>query len=206
MAFWDIDATEYDDDDLEAFTDDNEDEDFEEGRFSFRKLLTSFKKNKSNSDQDYDDSEDEISEETVLLKPSSSTSKMVQTPTMKETNYPKKLKNTHNEGKVLSMRGNTSSKETKNPVISRIVPTSLNDACLIIDYLQEGTAVLLILAGVPSGLAQRIFDVANGGCYTLNGSNKEIADGVFLLAPNNFQIEGDFDEKEYNDGFSNVIK
>ena len=44
-------------------------------------------------------------------------------------------------------------------------------------------------------IAQRIMDFLSGTCYSLEGSIQRVANNIFIIAPENVDISGDFKEE-----------
>ncbi|MCR4716235.1 MAG: cell division protein SepF [Lachnospiraceae bacterium] len=62
----------------------------------------------------------------------------------------------------------------------------------IMNLLIEGKTVILNLNGNNIPNAQRIIDSIGACCYTLDGSLRQISSYVFIAAPSNVDISGDF--------------
>ncbi|MCX7923242.1 MAG: cell division protein SepF [Clostridia bacterium] len=79
-------------------------------------------------------------------------------------------------------------------------PDNFDDAQDICDHLKNKKPVVINLEGVEKGDAQRIIDFLSGSVYALEGSIQKVTNGIFLIAPNNVDIMGDFKEELKNKG------
>ena len=76
-------------------------------------------------------------------------------------------------------------------------PRAYSESFQIIDHLKDRDAVVVNLKRVTQAQAKRIVDVLNGAIYAIGGQIQKIGGGIFLLTPNNVNIEGQIsDEKE----------
>lgn len=104
----------------------------------------------------------------------------------------------------------SSSKRQHNKVVSihssaqfKVVimqPEAFDDAQDICDHLKNKKPVVVNLEDVEKDVAQRIVDFLSGAVYGLDGSIQKVANGIFLIAPNNVDIMGDFKEELKNRG------
>lgn len=113
------------------------------------------------------------------------------------------------QGKVLSIN----SKSKKNPSANNVVnlptaaqmkvivyhPVSYEDTQNIIDNLKSRKPVIVNMEELEIECAQRILDFMAGAVYALNGTIYKISRGIFVVAPNNYDIIGGGDSS-YNDG------
>ena len=90
-------------------------------------------------------------------------------------------------------------KEVQNAGSKMILlePRAYSESFQIIDHLKDRDAVVVNLKRVTQAQAKRIVDVLNGAIYAIGGQIQKIGGGIFLLTPNNVNIEGQIsDEKE----------
>lgn len=73
-----------------------------------------------------------------------------------------------------------------------IYPKTYEDSKIITDTLLENKAVILNLEGLEYELAQRIIDFSSGSCYALGGNLQWISKYIIIIAPQNINISGDF--------------
>lgn len=71
-------------------------------------------------------------------------------------------------------------------------PENIDDAQDICDHLKDKKPVVINLVDVEKEAAQRIVDFLSGSVYALDGNIQKVAMGIFLVAPNNVDIMGDF--------------
>jgi len=62
-------------------------------------------------------------------------------------------------------------------------PTSFNQAPEVLQYLRRGSSIVLNLCKLDSEQSQRLIDFVCGGIYALDGSQRRVGEGVFLLVP-----------------------
>lgn len=76
-----------------------------------------------------------------------------------------------------------------------IKPSCYEDAQEICDQIKTKKPVVVNLEKVEYPVAQRIMDFLSGTCYSLEGSIQRIANNIFIIAPENVDISGDFKEE-----------
>jgi cell division inhibitor SepF len=76
-----------------------------------------------------------------------------------------------------------------------IKPTCYEDAQEICDQIKSRKPVVVNLEKVEYPTAQRIMDFLSGTCYSLNGSIQRVANNIFVIAPENVDVSGDFKEE-----------
>jgi cell division inhibitor SepF len=67
-------------------------------------------------------------------------------------------------------------------------PTSFSQAPEVIQYLRRGSSIVLNLCKLDSDQSQRLIDFVCGGIYALDGSQRRVGEGVFLLVPSSVNI------------------
>lgn len=67
-----------------------------------------------------------------------------------------------------------------------------NDAQEATNKLKEGKIVVLNLRGIDIDAAQRIVDFVGGACYGINGELKAASEAVFVAAPYDVELTGEF--------------
>lgn len=109
---------------------------------------------------------------------------------VRETEYtPKKTAKNNNNPQVYSINTNV----TMQVVI--IKPECYEDAQEICDQIKTKRPVVVNLEKVEYPVAQRIMDFLSGTCYSLEGSIQRVANNIFIIAPENVDISGDFKEE-----------
>jgi len=89
-------------------------------------------------------------------------------------------------GKVVNIH---SSAQFKVVVVQ---PENFNDAQDICDHLKNKKPIVINLEGLEKDLAQRIIDFLSGSVYALDGSIQKVSNEIFIVAPHNVDITGDF--------------
>ncbi|MDO4564892.1 MAG: cell division protein SepF [Clostridia bacterium] len=77
-------------------------------------------------------------------------------------------------------------------------PVSYEDAQNIIDNLKSRKPVIVNMEELEVSCAQRILDFISGAVYALNGTICKISRGIFVVAPNNYDVVGN-EEDELDD-------
>ena len=77
-------------------------------------------------------------------------------------------------------------------------PVSYEDTQAIIDNLKSRTPVIGNREELEVDTAQRILDFLSGAVYALNGTMCKISRGIFVVAPNNYDVVGN-GEDDYDD-------
>jgi cell division inhibitor SepF len=85
-------------------------------------------------------------------------------------------------------------------------PESFEDAQDICDHLKNKKPIIINLEYLEKELAQRIVDFLSGSVYALDGNIQKVSNGIFLIAPNNVDIMGDFKDELKNKGVFPWIK
>ena len=71
-------------------------------------------------------------------------------------------------------------------------PENFEDAKGIADHLKTKKPVIINLENLDSDVARRVVDFLSGSVYGLDGNIQKVASGIFLIAPYNVSIMGDF--------------
>lgn len=101
-----------------------------------------------------------------------------------------------NQNKVVNMHQQNQMK------VVVIQPDKYDDAQIICDHLKGKKPVIINLEELDKETAQRIVDFLSGSVYALEGNIQKISSGIFLIAPYNVDIMGDFkDEIRNKNGF-----
>ena len=101
--------------------------------------------------------------------------------------YPKK-------GKIVNINATT---QLKVVVVS---PESFEEARDISDHLKQKKPVVINLESVEKDVARRIVDFLSGSVYAVDGNIQKVSAGIFLIAPYNVGIMGDFKDELRNKG------
>jgi cell division inhibitor SepF len=81
-----------------------------------------------------------------------------------------------------------------------IQPLAYDEAQIICDHIKAKRPVVLNLEKMEKNVAQRIMDFVSGSCYTLNGNLQRITNNIFIIAPENVDVAGDFREELKSNG------
>ncbi len=74
-------------------------------------------------------------------------------------------------------------------------PESFEDARDIANHLKSKKPVVMNLESVDRDVARRIVDFLSGAVYALDGNIQKVSNGIFLIAPYNVGIMGDFKDE-----------
>lgn len=77
-------------------------------------------------------------------------------------------------------------------------PVSYEDTQIIIDNLKNRKPVIVNMEDLEVECAQRILDFLSGAIYALSGTMCKISRGIFVVAPNNYDVVGNDDYNEDN--------
>ena len=97
-------------------------------------------------------------------------------------------------GKVVNIHTSTQLK------VVVIQLTSFEDARDIADHLKAKKPVVINLEKLDKDVSRRVVDFLSGAVYGLDGNIQKVANGIFLIAPYNVGIMGDFKD-ELTKGF-----
>lgn len=81
-----------------------------------------------------------------------------------------------------------------------IAPETFEDARDIADHLKSKKPCVVNLENVDKEISRRIIDFLSGSVYALDGNIQKISTGIFLIAPYNVSIMGDFKDELRNKG------
>lgn len=101
---------------------------------------------------------------------------------------------TPRKGKVVNIHTTTQLK------VVVLTPESFDEAREIADNLKAKRPVVINLEGLEKDIARRIVDFLSGAVYSLDGNIQKISSGIFLVAPYNVGIMGDFRDELKNTG------
>jgi len=74
-------------------------------------------------------------------------------------------------------------------------PISYEDTQNIIDNLKSRKPIIVNMEELEIDCAQRILDFMAGAVYALNGTIFKVSRGIFVVAPNNYDVIGNHDEE-----------
>ncbi len=102
--------------------------------------------------------------------------------------------NTNKKHRIVNIHTNTQMK------VIIYEPNEFEEAPVIVDNLKNRKPVIINLEGLEQELAKKIFDFLNGAVYALDGQIQKVSKGIFILAPNNIDISGNFKDELKNKG------
>ena len=107
-----------------------------------------------------------------------------------------------NRGRKSAPSGNVVNLPSAASQLKMIVyhPISYEDTQNIIDNMKSRKPVIVNMEELEIECAQRILDFMAGAVYALNGTIFKIARGIFVVAPNNYDVIGNGDGALDEDG------
>lgn len=81
-----------------------------------------------------------------------------------------------------------------------IQPLSYDEAQVIADHIRSYRPVIVNLEKLDYTIAQRIMDFVSGAVYTLGGNLERVTQNIFIIAPENVDIAGHFQEELKSNG------
>lgn len=81
-----------------------------------------------------------------------------------------------------------------------IQPETYDEAQDVCDHIKSQRPVIINLEQMERNVAQRIMDFVSGACYTLNGNLQRVTNNIFIIAPENIDVAGDFREELKSNG------
>jgi len=79
-------------------------------------------------------------------------------------------------------------------------PDTMDDAKDICDHLKGKKPIVVNLEKINKDDAQRILDFLSGSVYALDGNIQPVSKSIFLIAPNNVDIMGEFKDEARREG------
>ncbi|RKD34329.1 cell division protein SepF [Thermohalobacter berrensis] len=79
-------------------------------------------------------------------------------------------------------------------------PNKYEDAPKIVEDLKSRKTIVMNLDKIESDLKRQVFDFLNGAVYALEGNIQKVAKDIFIIAPNNVEINGKIKEELKNRG------
>jgi cell division inhibitor SepF len=84
-----------------------------------------------------------------------------------------------------------------------VTPRSFNDAQSVADEFKRSKPVIINLQSTDRELSKRLIDFASGMTYALGGGMQRIAQGIFLLTPQNVEVSAEEKARILEGGFFN---
>lgn len=93
--------------------------------------------------------------------------------------------------KVLSLHTHTNS----NVKLVVYVPDKYDEVTKIVTDLKSRKLVVLNLEYTPKEIKKQVFDFVNGAIFALEGNIQKISKDIFVVAPNNVEIDANLKEE-----------
>ena len=84
-----------------------------------------------------------------------------------------------------------------------VTPRSFNDAQQVADEFKRSKPVIINLQSTDRELSKRLIDFSSGMTYALGGGMQRIAQGIFLLTPQNVDVSAEEKARILEGGFFN---
>jgi cell division inhibitor SepF len=84
-----------------------------------------------------------------------------------------------------------------------VTPRSFNDAQQVADEFKRSKPVIINLQATDRELSKRLIDFSSGMTYALGGGMQRIAQGIFLLTPENVEVSAEQKAQILEGGFFN---
>ena len=84
-----------------------------------------------------------------------------------------------------------------------VAPRSFNDAQQVADEFKRSKPVIINLQSTDRELSKRLIDFSSGMTYALGGGMQRIAQGIFLLTPENVEVSAEEKARLLEGGFFN---
>jgi cell division inhibitor SepF len=84
-----------------------------------------------------------------------------------------------------------------------VTPRSFNDAQQVADEFKRSKPVIVNLQSTDRELSKRLIDFSSGMTYALGGGMQRIAQGIFLLTPQNVEVSAEEKARILEGGFFN---
>jgi cell division inhibitor SepF len=87
--------------------------------------------------------------------------------------------------------------------VSICEPEKYEDCTKAVDELKSRKVVVLNIEGIELEIQKQIFEFIKGSVYSLEASIQKVSNGIFVIAPNNVQIDGRLGERFERNYFYN---
>jgi len=108
----------------------------------------------------------------------------------KETNESEAVEAAYTPKPVSHKPATKAKVSASNMVITVHEPLSYDESPLIVDDLRDFKAVVLNFEQLDVDVKRQIFDFVSGALYALDGKMQKVNKDIFILAPNNVEIDG----------------
>lgn len=103
--------------------------------------------------------------------------------------YLQSISRKNQQNKVVNIHSNNQFK------VVIMQPETFDDAREVCDHLKNKKPVVVNVESLNKETAQRVIDFLSGSVYGLDGDIQKVSSGIFLIAPNNVDIMGDFKDE-----------
>ena len=100
------------------------------------------------------------------------------------SNKPERMETFTRKNNVIKVHSNTDMK------VFICEPTKYEDCTKAVDEIKNRKVVVLNIEGMELDDQKQVFEFIKGAVYALEASIQKISNGIFVLAPNNVQIDG----------------
>lgn len=101
-----------------------------------------------------------------------------------ESSKPERMETYTRKNNVIKVHSNTDMK------VFICEPTKYEDCTKAVDEIKNRKVVVLNIEGMELDDQKQVFEFIKGAVYALEASIQKISNGIFVLAPNNVQIDG----------------
>ncbi len=102
--------------------------------------------------------------------------------------------------------GSNTAKFTSQWKMLVIEPRDFNDCPKLVDSLKAKKPVIINLENLETAAARKIFDFLSGATYALNGNVQKIANNIFVFAPENVNVDYNYNQKPAEPQYKSVWK
>ena len=100
------------------------------------------------------------------------------------SNKPERMETFTRKNNVIKVHSNTDMK------VFICEPTKYEDCTKAVDEIKNRKVVVLNIEGMELDDQKQVFEFIKGAVYALEASIQKISNGIFVIAPNNVQIDG----------------
>ncbi|MGE5328988.1 MAG: cell division protein SepF [Deltaproteobacteria bacterium] len=110
------------------------------------------------------------------------------------------LESKNNTESLLSNYSQKKNKVVNMPTFAQVKvvvmqPDVFDDASIICDHLKGKKPVVINLESAEKDVARRIVDFLSGSVYALDGTIQKVSNSIFIVAPHNVDVMGEFKDE-----------
>ncbi|NLK87183.1 MAG: cell division protein SepF [Clostridiaceae bacterium] len=109
--------------------------------------------------------------------------------TFQTPNYLQSFAKRTQQSKVVNIHSNSQFK------VVIMQPETFDDARDVCDHLKNKKPVIVNLENLTKETAQRVVDFLSGSVYAVDGDIQKVSTGIFMIAPSNVEVMGDFKDE-----------